>query len=57
MKNKPTYINTDGNSAVANIAYGFSEVVDSYKDYYSKGNSAYLSIFFLTLGAFTSSPL
>lgn len=30
MKNTPTYINTDGNSAVANIAYGFSEVAAIY---------------------------
>jgi pyruvate/2-oxoacid:ferredoxin oxidoreductase alpha subunit len=30
MKNKPIYINTDGNSAVANIAYGFSEVAAIY---------------------------
>ncbi|MBL7857354.1 MAG: pyruvate:ferredoxin (flavodoxin) oxidoreductase [Cyclobacteriaceae bacterium] len=30
MKSKPTYINTDGNSAVANIAYGFSEVAAIY---------------------------
>lgn len=27
---KPAYINTDGNSAVANIAYGFSEVAAIY---------------------------
>jgi pyruvate-ferredoxin/flavodoxin oxidoreductase len=30
MKNKTPYINTDGNSAVANIAYGFSEVAAIY---------------------------
>ena len=29
-KQKPTFINTDGNSAVANIAYGFSEVAAIY---------------------------
>ena len=30
MKNQPAYINTDGNSAVANIAYAFSEVAAIY---------------------------
>lgn len=30
MKNQPSYINTDGNSAVANIAYAFSEVAAIY---------------------------
>jgi len=30
MKNEIPYINTDGNSAVANIAYGFSEVAAIY---------------------------
>lgn len=30
MKNQPAFINTDGNSAVANIAYGFSEVAAIY---------------------------
>jgi len=30
MKTKTPYINTDGNSAVANIAYGFSEVAAIY---------------------------
>ena len=30
MKSKTKYINTDGNSAVANIAYGFSEVAAIY---------------------------
>lgn len=30
MKNQPAFINTDGNSAVANIAYGFCEVAAIY---------------------------
>ena len=30
MKTKTPYINTDGNSAAANIAYAFSEVAAIY---------------------------